>query len=139
MSANETVQPPKTAELAQAPSLVPDRAIDVKQLGRFAHDDPKMMQDLLRLFGLETEILLAHIGAEEPKTAAARAHTLAVSARAVGAWKIAETATELERRAMAPRPVALGDAVRALARAATQAQMEIQSLISASAERTLAS
>jgi HPt (histidine-containing phosphotransfer) domain-containing protein len=138
MSAHEIIQPPKTVELAQAPSLVPDPAIDVKQLGRLAHDDPKMMRDLLQLFDLETDILLARIGAEEPRTAAARAHTLAVSARAVGAWKIAETATEFERRAMAPRPVALADAVRALACAATQAQMEIHSLIAAAGERTRA-
>jgi hypothetical protein len=135
MSACRITQQPKPGQM---PSVVPEPAIDLTQLGRLAQHDPGIMQELLRLFDLESGILLARIWREAPRTAAARAHTLAVSARAIGAWKMAEAATEFERLATQCGPVALGSAVRELARAATQTQTEIQRLISQSAERALA-
>jgi HPt (histidine-containing phosphotransfer) domain-containing protein len=116
--------------LVEAPSTVPGQVLDREQLARFALDEPKTKREVLRLFDLEVDILLARIGSEEPRSAAARAHTLAVSAKAVGAWELAEAATSFENLALTPEPVALGAATRNLSRAATAVQMEIESLLS---------
>jgi HPt (histidine-containing phosphotransfer) domain-containing protein len=126
----EVTRPPASVDLAEAPSVVPNPVLDLEQLGRLALGEPKTTNEILRLFDLEIDILLARIGSEEPRSAAARAHTLAVSAKAVGAWDLAAAATAFEHLAQAPEPVALGAATRDLSRSATAVQMEIESLLS---------
>jgi HPt (histidine-containing phosphotransfer) domain-containing protein len=129
MSICDVIRPPVSVDLAEAPSVVPNPVLDREQLERFALGEPKTTNEVLRLFDLEIDILLARIGSEEPRSAAARAHTLAVSAKAVGAWDLAEAATAFERLAQTPEPVALGAAMRNLSRSATAVQVEIESLL----------
>jgi HPt (histidine-containing phosphotransfer) domain-containing protein len=130
MSICDVTRTPASVELADAPSVVPSPVLDREQLRRFALGEPKTTNEVLRLFDLEIDILLARIGSEEPRSAAARAHTLAVSAKAVGAWELAEAAAAFERLAQTPEPVALGAAMRNLSRTATAVQMEIECLLS---------
>src|SRR6266700_1917433 len=130
MSICEVIRPPVSVDPTETPSVVPHPALDREQLQRFALGEPRTTNEVLRLFDLEIDILLARIGSEEPRRAAARAHTLAVSAKAVGAWDLAEAATAFEHLAQAPEPVALGAAMRNLSRTATAVQMEIESLLS---------
>jgi arylamine N-acetyltransferase len=112
----------------EAPSIVFDRAIDLERLGHLAGDDNTSMDEVLHALDLNIEVLLARMASEAPKAAAARAHTLAVTADEVGAWKLADAAREFERAATAPGPVTLVGSMNHLSRVATETQMEIRSL-----------
>jgi HPt (histidine-containing phosphotransfer) domain-containing protein len=119
----------EVVETVQAPSLVPDRAIDLAHLARVAHEDQATMWEMLRVFDLQADVLVARLTSEEPKVAAARAHTLAVSAKSVGAWKVAESAAGFERAALSTGPVVLSPAMNRLTKSVTEAQVEINSLL----------
>jgi hypothetical protein len=127
----------RTIKSAAAPSIVPDRPIDLDQLARSAQDDDETMRDMLSLFGLQAELLLARMTSEAPKIAAAHAHILAVSARLVGAWKVAERATEFERSALCPGPVVLGPAMNCLSAAVADAHVEVDTLLRSNPLRAL--
>jgi HPt (histidine-containing phosphotransfer) domain-containing protein len=116
-------------EAVEAPSLVPDRAIDIAHLARMACDEQATMWEMLRVFDLQADVLVARMTSEEPKVAAARAHTLAVSARSIGAWKVAESATAFENAARGSGPVVLSPAMNHLSETVTEAQVEIGSLL----------
>jgi HPt (histidine-containing phosphotransfer) domain-containing protein len=88
------------------------------------------MRHILTLFDRQADMLLTLIACEPPKAAAARAHTLAVSARALGAWKVAESATAFEQVALKPGPAILSSAMNQLSSAVTEAQSEIASILS---------
>ncbi len=111
------------------PFIQDDRGIDFDHLVQVTGGDRKTMQELLRLFDLNIDMLLALIASEEPRIAAARAHTLAASARAIGAWNVADAATMFERLALRPGPLTLSAVMNQLSRAATEAQIEIKSLL----------
>lgn len=113
---------------AEAPSLVPNPAIDLTRLSAFAGGDAGTMHELLRLFACEIDMLIARMSSEEPREAAARAHTLAAAARTLGVWHVADTATAFEDAALQSGPIALAGAMNRLSRAATDAQAEIASL-----------
>ncbi len=119
----------EVVETAEAPSLVPDRAIDLAHLARMAQDDKATMWEMLRVFDLQADVLVARLTSEEPKVAAARAHTLAVSAKCVGAWKVVELATAFENAARGSGPVVLSPAMNRLSETVTEAQVEINSLL----------
>jgi HPt (histidine-containing phosphotransfer) domain-containing protein len=119
----------RVVEAVEAPSLVPDRAIDLSHLARMGHEDSETMWEMLRVFDLQIDVLMAHMTSEEPKTAAARAHLLAVSASSVGAWKVAESARAFEQAALSTGPVVLSPAMNHLSETATEAQVEIHSLL----------
>jgi hypothetical protein len=119
----------KAVQFTEAPSLVPDRPIDFDQLGRMSHGHAKTMQELLRVFNLQADLLLARMTSEEPKIAAARAQVLASSARAVGAWKVAECAAAFEREARGNGPISLNPALRRLAAAVIEAQQATNGFI----------
>ena len=117
---------PKVDKVARAPALVPECAIiDYDQLARMTGGNTGTMRDVLRLFDLQADLLLSRIMSEAPKAAAARAHTLADSARSVGAVRVAEAASELETGALKPGPVMLSAVVGQLAAAIIEAQAEI--------------
>lgn len=111
-------------------SIVPDRPIDLDQLSRASHNDSEIMRQILTVFDLQADVLLTRMASEGPKTAAARAHALAVSARALGAWKVAECAGAFEQVALEPGPVMLSSAMNWLSAAVTEAQAEIASILS---------
>jgi len=91
--------------------------------------DRVTMREVLGLFDLQSDLLLSRIMSEAPKAAAARAHTLADSAKSVGASRVAEAASELEALALKPGPVMLSAAVGRLASAVIEAQAEVDSYI----------
>jgi HPt (histidine-containing phosphotransfer) domain-containing protein len=124
------VASPEVERVARAPSLVPERpVIDFAHLTQMTGGDRVTMREVLGLFDLQSDLLLSRIMSEAPKAAAARAHTLADSAKSVGASRVAEAASELEALALKPGPVMLSAAVGRLASAVIEAQAEVDSYI----------
>lgn len=80
-----------------SPPLVPDfEPIDDAHLARVTLGDRALEREVLTLFAAQSARLLAAL-ASWPPDAAAVAHTLAGSARAIGAFAAAEAAAELEQ------------------------------------------
>lgn len=113
-----------------APSLVPDQPIDLDHLAGVSKGDPGTMREMLKLFNLQADVLVARMSSEVPRTAAARAHTLAACARSIGAWRVAENATTFEQAALASGPIVLNPAMRGLSQAVTEVQVAIGSFLS---------
>lgn len=102
-----------------SPPLVPeDTAIDVQHLGRMTLGEPALEAEVLALFAAQSQDLAARL-AVVPADAAALAHTLKGSARAVGAFRVAEAALALETalRDGAEPSAALAELQRAVAEA----------------------
>lgn len=79
-----------------SPPLVPeDSPIDVQHLGRMTLGEPDLEIEVLALFSAQSHDLIARL-ASMPVDAAALAHTLKGSARAIGAFRVADAALELE-------------------------------------------
>lgn len=114
----------------QAPSLAPDQPIDFEQLAQMGQGDNKTIRELLETFDLQAEVLTARMASEPPKQAAARAHTLAASARLVGAWKVANCAADFEHIALGPQPIVLGPVMIRLMTAITDTHGVIASFLS---------
>jgi HPt (histidine-containing phosphotransfer) domain-containing protein len=112
-------------EWMPSPPLVPDDGpIDFEHLKRMTLDDAGLEQEVLAMFAAQSATLMAAL-ATVPADAGALAHTLKGSARAIGAFGVAEAAARLEAvLADGADPSGLlnelGDAV-ALARAAIEA------------------
>jgi HPt (histidine-containing phosphotransfer) domain-containing protein len=112
-------------EWMPSPPLVPDDGpIDFEHLKRMTLGDAGLEQEVLAMFAAQSAKLMAALAAV-PADAGALAHTLKGSARAIGAFGVAEAATRLEAvLADGTDPSSLltelGNAV-ALARAAIEA------------------
>jgi HPt (histidine-containing phosphotransfer) domain-containing protein len=112
-------------EWMSSPPLAPDDGpIDFEHLKRMTLDDAGLEQEVLAMFAAQSAKLMAAL-ATVPADAGALAHTLKGSARAIGAFGVAEAAARLEAvLADGTDPSSLltelGDAV-ALARAAIEA------------------
>jgi HPt (histidine-containing phosphotransfer) domain-containing protein len=130
MLVDQTLGSTSAIEITEAVSIVPDRSIDLDQLCRVSHNNPDTMRQMLTVFHLQADMLLALMASEAPKTAAARAHTLAASARALGAWQVADSATAFEEAALGSGPVMLSSAMNRLSAAVTEAQAEIAGILS---------
>ena len=79
-----------------SPSLVPeDSPIDVQHLGRMTLGEAALENEVLALFAAQSSDLARHL-ATMPADAAALAHTLKGSARAIGAFRVADAAAGLE-------------------------------------------
>jgi len=79
-----------------SPSLVPeDSAIDVQHLGRMTLGEAALEAEVLALFSAQSGELIARLKTM-PVDAGALAHTLKGSARAIGAFRVAEAALGLE-------------------------------------------
>ncbi len=79
-----------------SPPLVPeDSAIDVQHLGRMTLGEAALEAEVLALFSAQSGELVTRLKAIPPD-AAALAHTLKGSARAIGAFRVAEAALGLE-------------------------------------------
>jgi hypothetical protein len=103
-------------DLMSSPPIVGDEpAIDVAHLGRMTLGDRKLELQVLELFDRQAELLLARMQEVEPAGAASLAHTLAGSARGIGAWRVAAAAEALDRAVatghLAPALAQLGVAV----------------------------
>src|SRR3954471_15125234 len=108
-----------------SPPLAPDDGpIDFEHLKRMTLDDAGLEQEVLAMFTAQSAKLMAAL-ATLPGDAPALAHTLKGSARAIGAFGVAEAAARLEAVITngtdpSSRLIELGDAI-ALARAAIEA------------------
>jgi HPt (histidine-containing phosphotransfer) domain-containing protein len=94
-----------------SPPLVPeDSAIDVQHLGRMTLGEAALETEVLALFAAQSRDLVSRLAAI-PTDAAALAHTLKGSARAIGAFRVADAALGLEaamkNNGDVPRAVAL--------------------------------
>lgn len=79
-----------------SPSLVPeDSPIDVQHLGRMTLGEAALENEVLALFAAQSSDLARRL-ATMPADAAALAHTLKGSARAIGALRVADAAAGLE-------------------------------------------
>jgi HPt (histidine-containing phosphotransfer) domain-containing protein len=112
-------------EWMSSPPLAPDDGpIDFEHLKRMTLDDAGLEQEVLAMFAAQSAKLMAALAAG-PADAPTLAHTLKGSARAIGAFGVAEAAARLEAvLANGADPSRLlnelGDAV-ALARTAIEA------------------
>lgn len=79
-----------------SPPLVPDDSpIDVQHLGRMTLGEAALEIEVLALFAAQSHELIGRLAAI-PADAAALAHTLKGSARAIGAFRVADAAFGLE-------------------------------------------
>lgn len=79
-----------------SPPLVPeDSAIDVQHLGRMTLGEAALETEVLALFAAQSSDLAGRL-AGMPADAAALAHTLKGSARAIGAFRVADAALGVE-------------------------------------------
>jgi HPt (histidine-containing phosphotransfer) domain-containing protein len=83
-------------EWMPSPPLAPDDdPIDFEHLKRMTLDDSGLEQEVLAMFAAQSARLMATL-ATVPSDAPALAHTLKGSARAIGAFGVAEAADRLE-------------------------------------------
>ena len=87
--------------------LVKKGLLDLAHLARMTLGECALEREVLALFGRQVDMLLVRMASEEPRLVAALAHTLAGSASAIGAWKVAEAATAVERAACEPHGIGL--------------------------------
>jgi hypothetical protein len=84
--------------LKESPSVVGDEPpIDVGHLARMTLGERSVEFQVLELFDRQAEVLLDRMQEVGPAGVASLAHTLAGSARGIGAWQVAEAAEVLER------------------------------------------
>ncbi len=121
---------PQWIEWMPSPPLVPDDApLDLAHLERMTLGDASLEQEVLAMFAAQSADLARRLS-EMPADAAMLVHTLKGSARAIGAVRVAEAATELEtalRRSLPPGPL-LGALQAAIA--------EVQAVIGARLKRS---
>ncbi|MBN8990854.1 MAG: Hpt domain-containing protein [Rhizobiales bacterium] len=112
-------------EWMPSPPLAPDDGpIDLDHLKRMTLDDAGLEQEVLAMFAAQSAGLMTAL-ARLPADAGALVHTLKGSARAIGAFGVAEASARLEAALAegadpSSQLVELGDAV-ALARSAIEA------------------
>ncbi|TXJ26877.1 MAG: Hpt domain-containing protein [Afipia sp.] len=106
-----------------SPPLVPeDFAIDIQHLGRMTLGEAALEAEVLALFSAQSGEIVTRLKTSPPD-AAALAHTLKGSARAIGAFRVAEAALGVE--AAMKNNGDLGEAIALLQQAVTEAQEAI--------------
>lgn len=108
---------------AVAPPLAP--VLDLAHLARMTVGDRSLEREVLALFDLQADTLLARMASQEPRVVAALAHTLAGSASGIGAWKVAAAAAAVERAASEPGAIALTGLMDSLAKAVAEVHAAI--------------
>ncbi len=110
-----------------SPPLAPDDGpIDLEQLRRMTLGDEALEHEVLAMFSAQSARLIDPL-ANMPADAAAIAHTLKGSARAIGALAVADAASRLEAAISAARGTA--EALADLADAVALAQSAIEDLL----------
>lgn len=126
---DRTVDRSESIDHAVAPPLAPsDPAVDLAHLSRMTLGEAGLKREVLTLFDQQADMLLARMASEAPRVVGALAHTLAGSARGIGAWKVAEAAAAVERAASAPGAIALTGVMDHLAVAVAEARAVIGEL-----------
>jgi HPt (histidine-containing phosphotransfer) domain-containing protein len=112
-----------------APPLSPGQpAVDLAHLARMTLGEKGLESEVLDLFERQADMLLARMAAEEPRMLGALAHTLAGSASGIGAWRVAEVATALERAAAVPATGVLAGLIDHLAAAVAEVHAAIREM-----------
>jgi len=112
-----------------APPLSPGQpAVDLAHLARMTLGEKGLEREVLELFQRQADMLLARMAVEEPRMVRAFAHTLAGSASGIGAWKVAEAATALERAAAVPGTGALATLLDHLVAAVAEVHAAIKDM-----------
>jgi HPt (histidine-containing phosphotransfer) domain-containing protein len=110
-----------------SPPLVPDDGpIDLMHLRRMTLGDAALEREVLTMFAAQASRLAAALAAM-PADAPALAHTLKGSARAIGAFAVADAAAELETLIRTNSDPA--EALSELDEAVTQARMAIDAIL----------
>ena len=110
-----------------SPPLAPDDGpIDLEQLRRMTLGDADLEHEVLAMFSSQSARLIEAL-ASMPPEAAAIAHTLKGSARAIGAHAVAEAASRLEAAISGAHGIA--EALAELADAIALAQSAIEDLL----------
>lgn len=118
--------------LKESSSIVVDEPpIDVGHLARMSCGKRNLEFQVLELFDRQADMLLGRMRQLEPAGVASVAHTLAGSARGIGAWRVAEAAEALERAVAETRELAT--ALEALDWAVIDARLAICALLRISA------
>lgn len=113
-----------------SPPLVPeDSAIDVQHLGRMTLGEAALEAEVLALFSAQSGELVGRLKSIPPD-AAALAHTLKGSARAIGAFRVADAALGVE--AAIKNNGDLAGAIVLLQRAVEEAQETIGRMLNRS-------
>jgi len=103
--------------------------IDLAHLARMTMGEKHLQAEVLALFDRQAGMLLARMQGAPPKAAAALAHTLAGSARGIGAWEVARAAQEVELAAQGSFRAETASAVHALRQVVARAQAAIKELL----------
>ncbi len=110
-----------------SPPLVPDDPpIDLQHLGRMTLGEPGLEREVLSLFATQSRDLMQRL-VKLPDDAAALAHTLKGSARAIGAFRVAEAALHFEGALRAERDLTV--ALEALQDAVDEARAAIDGIL----------
>ena len=114
-------------EWMPSPPLAPDDGpIDFEHLNRMTLGDAGLEQEVLAMFVAQSARLVSML-ATKPSDAGALAHTLKGSARAIGAFDVADAADRLE--AAIARGFDASAALAELAEAVAQAQAAIEPVL----------
>lgn len=110
-----------------------DAAVDLAHLSRMTLGEKQLQGEVLALFDQQAAMLLARMKGAPPKMAAALAHTLAGSARGIGAWEVARAAQEVELAARGSVLAETASAVSVLERMVGRARAAIKELLGGAA------
>ena len=105
-----------------------DTVIDLAHLARMTMGEKHLEAEVLALFERQAGLLLARMQGAPPKAAAALAHTLAGSARGIGAWEVARAAQKVELAAQGGLLAEVAGLVDALGCVVRRAQAAIKEL-----------
>jgi HPt (histidine-containing phosphotransfer) domain-containing protein len=103
-----------------------DRAVDLDHLKRMTLGEAALEREVLELFLKQTSRLLTEL-ADQPTQAGALSHMLKGSARAIGAFRLADQAAALEH--VARQGDDHSEALAALREAAAEAQAAVEALL----------
>jgi HPt (histidine-containing phosphotransfer) domain-containing protein len=118
--------------IAPVPSPVAPAPIDMEHLAKMTLGDRGLELEVLRLFDLQAELLLARMTHVGPAGVATLAHTLSGSARGIGAWRVAADAEAAE--SAVKQKSSLDPAMARLAASVDEARRAIAGLLLAAAE-----
>jgi HPt (histidine-containing phosphotransfer) domain-containing protein len=106
--------------------------IDMEHLSQMTLGERGLEVEVLRLFDLQAELLLARMREVGPEGVATLAHTLSGSAKGIGAWRVAEAAEAAECAVKQSAP--LDPAIAGLTASVEEARRAIAGLLGASAQ-----
>jgi HPt (histidine-containing phosphotransfer) domain-containing protein len=133
-AANKAAEKPPNSGDAQAPAPArrasPD-VIDRAHLARMTFGNRNLEAEVLRLFDRQCAMLVEGIRAASADCAAVFAHTLRGSCRAVGAWRVAQLAEQVESAARACDGPGFDIALKRLADAVAQMRSAVTHLLDA--------